>query len=248
MTYNKLKKVVNAFIEQLKRGVTEVYLDIDGIEYRHFLTYVKKETSLICDTETEYKCVLTCRDEILQKNITFRMRDVARYGANNTLFDSQKGQYKQYMSYIHTLDSDQLSNLCARINVKNKSELSNYIKRCIAVVSGNNFIKWYFYDTYQINIENDIDSLKEIWYKHLNISKVKALAYLRDELKLSKADFEKKSITDVIAMVDDLNINTELERIKSIDELLDYWPNILLPSPVFVGSSVLRLHPRFICN
>ena len=85
----------------------------------------------------------------------------------------------------------------------------------------------------------EIDSLKEKWKNLIHESKLKAEKVLQNEKDIAIKDkaFEDVEEIDIIfSLLDEVmsDVDENLSQIDNVNDVLSYWPPLLLPSPVFV--------------
>ena len=222
MKYDKLKKVVNAFILALKDGVIQVTLNVDGIRQVRLLTYVGKEPSIKCDPETEYKCVLTCYDNLLQQDFTFRMRDVESYrdisveaadliSIKKTAEAGCQTTERQIYTFIYKEN-------CGRMVLKDRFDFS--------------------YDE-----TSELPEVKNAWIDIIRHYRNLALTAMDKERTAAEDADDSEAIIeiDIIAqMLRDLP-ETEslvLDQFRDFSSIISYWPPILLPAPYFLSAEL----------
>jgi hypothetical protein len=214
MKYDKLKKVVNAFISTIKDDVTLVYLNVDGISQKRLLTYVGKEPSIECDPETQYKCVLTCYDNLLQQDFTFRMRDVKMYESPTS----------EIMEKVDNLQ-----------NPQQKGQLYTFIY-------GNNSSKILLREQFNFNFNSDHENLDEVrdsWVDVIRHYRDNALILLDTEKELAVKEADNDALEEIEIIQQMLRQLPDQERLalnglNTVDEITKHWPPILLPAPDFV--------------
>ena len=230
MKYDKLKKVVNAFTSALKDDVTLVHLTIDGVSQKRLLKYVRKEASIECDPETEYKCVLTCYDNLLQQNVTFRMRDVTMYQVPTL----------ELIETMNDIVSDDNG-----IDIDEEGEEVRPVPRLIEAyrfIYGDDYSYMWLKQQYGFDFDSDHKDLNEVrdrWVNILREFRNSALLMLDKERELAKDDDDQEAVDEIemiCQMLRDLpkNERDKLNKYTSVNSIMSHWPPLLLPAPDFV--------------
>jgi len=78
-----------------------------------------------------------------------------------------------------------------------------------------------------------IEELKSFWQIHINKFIARYKSYMADEISKSCDAAFNNELSNVIENIDVWCLN-ELERVDSISQLIEFWPQLLFPPPSFV--------------
>ena len=83
---------------------------------------------------------------------------------------------------------------------------------------------------------DDLEKVKDFWLINIETHQKNSIKYLNDELQLASDDNVIEEINNIIALVEDVSVeaNDMLNDMDRFDDVVKYWPNLLLPAPLFV--------------
>ena len=103
-----------------------------------------------------------------------------------------------------------------------------------------NYKKYFNIDVHEI--ETKLDELKVIWLKQIEFHKALAAKYLQDEIASAATEEEKSAIQDVSALVLELDESDTINNFDTVEDVITFWPSVLLPAPVFVKGPGVPLY------
>ena len=115
----------------------------------------------------------------------------------------------------------------------NTSTINNglWIEDVLKFLSIFNF-EWLPRDFHKSRVS--VDNVKHHWKKAIDKHKKTALSDLKEERENMKRDGNKdivKDISDIIKMINAVDVDSEMKDFESVRDVLTYWPAILLPTP-----------------
>tara|TARA_R110002020_G_scaffold140551_3_gene312172 strand:- start:318 stop:1100 length:783 start_codon:yes stop_codon:yes gene_type:complete len=249
----------NMFKERIQNTILETTVMEDGIEHTYFLTYIK-DLDRLPDTDQDY--VAECLDNVTNETMRIELKDIVTFReSSNYAIDPEKEtelvlttvtprqeEYKRQQQKHHDSCIDE----CARCvpisedvdDVAAKDALLEYLC-CKESVSREHFMKWYYKKYFNIDvheIETKLDELKVIWLKQIEFHKALAAKYLQDEIASAATEEEKSAIQDVSALVLELDESDTINNFHTVEDVITFWPSVLLPAPVFVKGPGVPLY------
>jgi hypothetical protein len=89
---------------------------------------------------------------------------------------------------------------------------------------------------YLNNDENSLLHIKKIWKNKIESHKIEILNYLDGEIESNNIYCDIETIREIKDLIMNFDVTTELNSLKSKEEVFQYWPTLLLPAPDYVNE------------
>ena len=255
----------NMFKERIQNTILETTVMEDGIEHTYFLTYIK-DLDRLPDTDQDY--VAECLDNVTNETMRIELRDVVTFRESDrylkdskaeTAFVSEriKRQQDRYKAETDRLDDEESHHdeciseciRCMPISEDIDHDTAKNILRdyyiCKQSVGDDYYLEWYYKKYFDINvreIETKLNELKSVWLEQIHYHKNKAIKQLECQIDSVDTEEEKVAIEEILALVKDLDVSDTINNFETVEDLITYWPPILLPAPVYVKGPGVPLY------
>jgi len=246
------------FKERLQKTIVLTSVLVDGFRREYFLTYIEDEHRCHPEHHHESDYCVKCLDNITNKEMIINLKDVLGFEETELyLTDPAKDKeimidrlsevqsdHKAIMDNLASFSHDELY-MAAKSKVlltegMDKDQLYDdlvdyYVSR--QSIDPLRLDEWYYKEYLDIDpkadLANEIDKLKSIWKEQLSVHKQLSLDYLDREISKCGSDEEKDAVREIRALVENEEFDSKIDSMP-VDELIAYWPSILLPAPAFV--------------
>lgn len=86
--------------------------------------------------------------------------------------------------------------------------------------------------------EISLDELKELWRTHINKYCNTFQEHIESELKEDTNELYRNELQQILAELRVIKCFEEINMIEAKEQLLSFWPTLLMPSPCFVAPSL----------
>jgi len=227
MTDNYRKKL----IKKLEEAIVYITYTADDHEYDRPFTLLSNlidgeivndnEQNITCWDLIDDKIVSLNRDSILGYSMVGNVDDIKSYNKQNlAVVEKDKKEIKELSKAIN----EDISQLYYRDNI-NRKEFHIMKKFGIKKLSH-----------LHNNTKTALTKIKKVWKTALTERKQEVVDLLNKEkadAKKAKDDAMVKDLETIEKTFSDIDatVDKELKDLKTVQEVFDYWPNLLLPPP-----------------